>query len=147
MSLFDKANAWVEKVNLGGLYEVSDQFYLFIHTIELVVRTLLNYNLIAKYAGEDLKQTSKLEYVKSYWSTITKHIFHAVLKDTLLLKILQRCINVSANSFIKSWINVMERTSTELYSKSSMAQKSKTALRRTWHQSRKLHLFPVDLVK
>ena len=50
---------------------------LFIHTIELVVRTLLNYNLIAKYAGEDLKETSKLEYVKSYWSTITKHIFHS----------------------------------------------------------------------
>ena len=147
MSLFDKANAWVEKVNLGGLYEFLDQFYLFIHTIELVVRTLLNYNLIATHAGEDLKETSKLEHVKCYWSTITKHISHTVLKDTLLLKILQTCIDVSPNSFIKSWINVMERTSTELYSKSSMAQKSKPALRRTWHQSRKLHLFPVDLVK
>ena len=29
MSLFDYTNAWVEKVNRGGLYEVSDQFYLF----------------------------------------------------------------------------------------------------------------------
>ena len=29
MSLFDYTNAWVEKVNRGGLYEVPDQFYLF----------------------------------------------------------------------------------------------------------------------
>ena len=38
ISLLDYTNAWTEKVNRGGLYEVSDQFYLFICTIELVVR-------------------------------------------------------------------------------------------------------------
>ena len=38
ISLHDYTNAWAEKVNRGGLYEVSDQFYLFICTVELVVR-------------------------------------------------------------------------------------------------------------
>ena len=107
MSLFDYTNAWVEKVNRGGLYEVSDQFYLFIRTVELVVRRVLNYNLIVTYAGENLREVllSKLlkhEYVQTYWSIITRHIDNTVLKDMLLLKILQTWINIHANSFIKT---------------------------------------------
>ena len=41
MSLFDYMHAWAEKVNRGGLYDVSDQIYLFICTVELVVRRVL----------------------------------------------------------------------------------------------------------
>ena len=123
MRLFDCTNPWVEKVNCGGLYEVSDQFYLFIRTVELVVRRVLNYNLIVTYAGENLREVllSKLlkhEYVETYWSTITRHIDNTVLKDTLLLITLQSWINIRANSFIKTSINVMRRKSAKLYSKS-----------------------------
>ena len=133
MSLFDYTNAWVDKVNRGGLYEVSDQFYLFIRTVELIVRRVLNYNLIVTYAGEDLREVllSKLlkhEYVQTYWSTITRHIDNKVLKDTLLLKILQTWGNIRAYSFIKTWLNVMKRKSAKLYSRSSIAQKSEPAL-------------------
>ena len=79
MSLFDYTNAWVGKINRGGLYDVLDQFYLFIRTVELLVRRVLNYNLIVTHAGEDLREVllSKLlkhEYVQTYWSTITRHI-------------------------------------------------------------------------
>ena len=133
MSLFDYTNAWVDKVNRGGLYEVSDQFYLFIRTVELIVRRVLNYNLIVTYAGEDLREVllSKLlkhEYVQTYWSTITRHIDNKVLKDTLLLKILQTWGNIRAYSFIKTWLNVMKRKSAKLYSRSSIAQKSEPAI-------------------
>ena len=55
MSLFDYTNTWVEKINHGGLHEVSGKFYLFINTVELVVRSVLNYNLIVMYADEDLR--------------------------------------------------------------------------------------------
>ena len=64
----------VRKVNCGVLYEVSDQFYLFICTVELVVRKVHNYNLIVTYAGEDLREISKLleyEYVQNSLSAIT----------------------------------------------------------------------------
>lgn len=64
----------VRKVNRGVLYEVSDQFYLFICTVELVVRKVHNYNLIVTYAGEDLREISKLleyEYVQNSLSAIT----------------------------------------------------------------------------
>ena len=130
MSLFDNTKAWVEKVNHSGLYQVSDQFYLFICTVELVVRGVSNYNLIVTYAGEDLREVllSKLlkhEYVQTYWPTITRHIDNASLKGTLLLKILQTMINIRGNSFIKTWINVMKRKSAKLYSRS---KKSETVL-------------------
>ena len=123
MSFFDYTNAWVEKLDCGGLYEVPDQFCLFIRTVELVVRRVLNYNLIVTYAGENLREVllSKLlkhEYVETYWSTITRHIDNTVLKDTLLLIILQSWINIRANSFIKTSINVTRRKSAKLYSKS-----------------------------
>ena len=64
----------VGKVNRGVLYEVSDQFYLFICTVELVVRKVHNYNLIVTYGGEDLREISKLleyEYVQNSLSAIT----------------------------------------------------------------------------
>ena len=94
VSLFDYTNTWVEKVNRGGLYEVSGQLYLFIGTVELVVSRVLNYNLIVTYAGEKLKEVllSKLlkhDYLQTCWSTITRHTDNTVLKDTLLLQILQ----------------------------------------------------------
>ena len=122
MSFFDYTNAWVEKLNCDGLYEVSDQFCLFIRTVELVVRRMLNYNLIVTYAGENLREVllSKLlkhEYVETYWSTITRHIDNTVLKDTLLLIILQSWINIRVNSFIKTSINVMRRKSAKQYSR------------------------------
>ena len=136
LSLFDYRNPGVEKVNRGRLYEVSDQFYLLIRTVELVVRRVLNYNLIVTYAGEDLReiQLSKLlkhEYVQTYWSTITRHIDNTVLKDTLPLKILQTWMNIRAKYFIKTWINVMKIKSAKLYSRSSITQKSEPALRKT----------------
>ena len=64
----------VGKVSRGVLYEVSDQFYLFICTVELVVRKVHNYNLIVTYGGEDLREISKLleyEYVQNSLSVIT----------------------------------------------------------------------------
>ena len=125
MSFFDYTNAWVWKINRGGLYDVSDQFYLFIRAVELVVRRVLNCNLIVTYAGEELREVllSKLlkhEYVQIYWSTITRHIDNTVLIDTLQLKILQTWINIRAYFFIKTWINVMKRKSAKLYSRSSI---------------------------
>ena len=55
----------------------------------------------------------------------------------LLLKILQTWINIRANSFIKTWINVIKRKSAELYPRSSVAQKPESALRKTLQQSTK----------
>ena len=127
-------------------YQINSTYLIW--TVELVVRKVLNYNLIVTYAGENLREVllSKLlkhEYVQTHWSTITRHIDNTVLKDTLLLKILETWIDIRANSFIKTWINAMKRKSAELYSRPSIAQKSEPALWKTLQQSRKWHLFYV----
>ena len=47
--------AWVHLVNRGGLDQVSDELYLFIKSVEMEARTILNQELLINYCGEDLK--------------------------------------------------------------------------------------------
>ena len=47
--------AWVDLVNRGGLDQVSDELYLFIKSVEMEARTILNQELLINYCGEDLK--------------------------------------------------------------------------------------------
>ena len=58
-SYLDFTHQWVELNNRGGLIQVNDDFYLFIRTIENLVRNTLNLNLIRKYKGEDLGDAMK----------------------------------------------------------------------------------------
>ena len=46
---------WVEKVNLGGVIYVTDDFYKLIRKIKYTVREVLNMKLIVAYAGENLR--------------------------------------------------------------------------------------------
>ena len=47
--------AWVDLVNRGGLDQVSDELSLFIKSVEMEARTILNQELLINYCGEDLK--------------------------------------------------------------------------------------------
>ena len=47
-------------------------------------------------------------YHKSSFSTVTKYIDNIILKETLQLQILWTWLNIRANSFIKTWVNIME---------------------------------------
>ena len=73
-------------------------------------------------------------YVQSSFSRITRHIGNSVLKDTLLLKILQTWIKISANSFINSWVKTIKWKLTKVPLKLSLALDYDSALQRTSHQ-------------
>ena len=45
--------------------------------------------------------------VQSSFSTIMRHIDNSILKDTLQLKVLRT--RIRSNSFIKTWVNMMEQ--------------------------------------
>ena len=47
-------------------------------------------------------------YHKSSFSTVTKYIDNIILKETLQLQILWTWLNIRANSFIKTWVNIMK---------------------------------------
>ena len=55
-SLYEYTREWVDRVNLGGLIEVTDDFFLFIKFVELECHKLLNIKLninflIKTYSG------------------------------------------------------------------------------------------------
>ena len=74
--------------------------------------------------------------VRSSLSIIMMHIDNSVLKDTLQLKVLQKLIKIGANSFIKTWVNIIKRKSKKVPLKLSLAKKYDPAFYRTLHQNR-----------
>ena len=74
-------------------------------------------------------------YVQSSFPIITRHIENSILKDTLQLNIFRTWINLRATSFIKTSVNMKQKSMT-VPRKRSVAQKSKCALRRTLNLSR-----------
>ena len=74
-------------------------------------------------------------YVQSSFSVITRHIENSILKDTLQLNIFRTWINLRATSFIKTSVNMKQKSMT-VPRKRSVARKSKCALRRTLSLSR-----------
>ena len=75
-------------------------------------------------------------YVLSFFSTFTRHFSTCILKGILQLKILRTCIKIRANSFIKTWVNIMKWKSMKVPLKSSLAKTCDPAFQRTLHQNR-----------
>ena len=48
-SFTDYTGSWVERVNRGGLFLVSNDFYIFIRNIEFKVRKILNVSFLISY--------------------------------------------------------------------------------------------------
>ena len=74
-------------------------------------------------------------YVQSSFPIIMRNIENSILKDTLQLNIFRTWINLRATSFIKTSVNMKQKSMT-VPRKRSVAQKSKRALRRTLNLSR-----------
>ena len=74
-------------------------------------------------------------YVQSSFQIITRHIENSILKDTLQLNILRTWIKLRAKSFIKTSVN-MKQKSMKVPGKRSVAQKSKCAFRRLFPLSK-----------
>ena len=75
-------------------------------------------------------------YVQVFFSRITWNIENSILKDTLQLNNLRTWINIRAEPFIKSSVNIMKQKQMKVPGKRSVAQKSKRALRKKLHLNR-----------
>ena len=73
--------------------------------------------------------------VQSSFPIITRHIENSNLKDILQFNVFRTWINLSATSFIKTLVNMKQKSMT-VPRKRSVAQKSKGALRKTLNLSR-----------
>ena len=45
---------WTNKINRGGLINVTDEFYIFIRHVEMSARNILNTNLMKNNGGENI---------------------------------------------------------------------------------------------
>ena len=64
------------------------------------------------------------------------NIDNSILKDILQLKVLRTWIKIHANSFIKTWVNIMKRESTKVPWKLSLEKKYDPALQGTLYRNR-----------
>ena len=91
MTFQEYTQCWVEKVNLGGLIYVTDDFYKFIRKIEYTVREVLNMKLIVASAGENLRNVL-LERLKEKtnlnedWDLITSRLSNKNLPEKIKFK-------------------------------------------------------------
>ena len=77
VSFLDYTREWVDRINRGGLYQVNDEFYIFIRRLENCARKILNRSLLVSYAGEDSRSVLLQKFVNSRlvqlsWATLTK---------------------------------------------------------------------------
>ena len=54
-SLYEYTREWVNRMNRGGLIEVTNHFFLLISLIERKDRNILNINLLITYSGQCIR--------------------------------------------------------------------------------------------
>ena len=105
---------WVDLVNRGGLLLVSDEFYIFVQSVENEVRKVLTINFLIADCGENLKGVilEKLyanPFIQNLWDTLTKDVCNKHLTEKLKLQILKKWTNIRINSFVTRYVQIMRR--------------------------------------
>ncbi|XP_019616613.1 PREDICTED: uncharacterized protein LOC109464120 [Branchiostoma belcheri] len=102
---------WVNAVNRGGLFTVSDQVYLFFRAMEKVVRSTVNTQQLRQDRLKGVKNDiiTKLEtdfLVNKYWCTLACNITDEKASVALLEKILVYYVNLRCRAFADAYILV-----------------------------------------
>lgn len=121
---------WTTKINRGGLFLVNDEFYIFIRRVENVARKILNKTLMISYAGEDLRKILMEKFSESHlvdisWNSLTKSLENRELCQTLKRMVLNKWVNIRANSFVKAWVNLAKLTHFETQKKKRISDCAK----------------------
>ena len=110
--------------------------FVFVKRIEYAVRSILNINLISLYKGEDLRELieNKLldnDSVNQIWDSITRYLPNEQLKVVLFQEIIRKWIDIRANSFVNTYVQILKRKIKNEGRKISISGASEPALRQT----------------
>ncbi|XP_078584070.1 uncharacterized protein LOC144866506 [Branchiostoma floridae x Branchiostoma japonicum] len=99
---------WVNAVNRGGLFVVTDEVYLFFRAVEKVVRTTANFDQVSKgkLTGikEDIMKNLESSFlVNKYWCTIASSIANEKASIKLLETVLIYYVNLRCRSFADAY--------------------------------------------
>ena len=105
------SNKWIDCSNRGGLFEISDQTFIFFRSMEYVVRKIFNVELLSNYKGENLKDVLLQRMLKNkriinYWDEVSKNVnVEEKIKIFVLKEIMICWINICGTSFVKAWLD------------------------------------------
>lgn len=118
-SLLDYTKNWVERVNRGGLYEVSNDAYFLFVAIEAAMRNKLTQHLRKSIGTPSEQETgakaaivgfvSQDDEVDSYWNKLSTDIKDESHSMELLKEIIGLWLNIRGFSITKSWIEDYKR--------------------------------------
>ena len=103
-------NEWVDQLNRGGLFLVTDNFYRLVVRIEVTLRIVLNVKLLCKYNHENIRDViyDKLDkdpFINYAWLSLIRNVENTVLCDKLKKMVLHKWITIRATSFVKAWVD------------------------------------------
>ena len=105
VTFLEYTKTWIDRVNCGDLWLVSDDFYMFVQGIENEVRKVLTINFLIAYCVEGVKEVilEKLNanpFIQNLWDTLTKDVCNKYLTEKLKLQILKKWTNIRINAFV-----------------------------------------------
>lgn len=108
-SLLQYTREWVERVNRGGLFDVSDEAYSLFVVIELTMRRKLTERLKCATVSEEGKSTifnfvCENTDVQFHWSLLSTDISSEEESMELLRYIVNLWLNIRGFSISKAWI-------------------------------------------
>lgn len=111
-SLLDYTKEWVEKVNRGGLFDISDEAYRLFVSIELVMKSKLMEHLKKQRMTEDSREGKSviIDYVlknndvQFYSSMLSVDIQEEQHNSELLQHIIQLWLTIRGFSISKAWM-------------------------------------------
>ena len=132
-TLSDYTQAWVDVVNRGGVFKVSDQFFNFVLQIERVARTVINCNLLCQ-RGTDIKKTliAKFEgnpFVSEKWDELTSDVENRELVEKIKTGILETWANTRLYAFIAAVMQIYKKK--VLHKRGTVLERAEPALRKT----------------
>lgn len=113
-SLLNYTKEWVQRVNRGGLFDVSDDAFRLLSAIEIVMRKKLTDHLKSRSGSSDGK-SSIIEYVTSnpdvqfYWSIIDVNLEDEESTE-LLTHVVKLWLNVRGFSVTNEWMETYKQT-------------------------------------
>ncbi|CAH1241400.1 Hypp6358 [Branchiostoma lanceolatum] len=111
-TFLEYTKGWVDRVNRGGLFLVTDDVYLFFRVVEKVVRTTANFDQVCKHKltgiKEDIMKNLESNYlVNHYWSTrLACSITSEKASIALLETVLSYYVSLRCRSFAEAYMLV-----------------------------------------
>ena len=137
-TFLDFTRKWIELNNRGGLIVVNDNMYIFIRLLEKIVKKTLTLQFLKQYSNEDvrdvlMKKFKENHYLCYTWDAIAKDIEKENVSLQIRNEIFASWIDIRANSFLKSYIQLVKRTARKHKqdNKTVASNKAEPALRKT----------------